>query len=309
MPRIFRKLAILHKIETVYGQAPTPAPAAVDAIIGKNVQFTPIESGEVSRDLLLPYLGNQGVILTGKHAKIEFDVELAGSGAAGTAPKWASLMRACGFAETLQATTSATYSIVEASVSSSTIYFEIDGVRHIMLGCRGTFSINIAPKAIPNFKFMMTGLLGTITDQALTPVTTTGWQVPLEGSSANTTMSLHGWSSVAESLSIDLGNQVVPRFLIGSESVIITDRRVTGQAVVEATNLATINWFQRALARTRGTLSLVHGTEPGNIVEITAPAIEIGKITQGQTDGILNYQLPLSFVPVAGRDELVIISR
>ena len=86
MPRIFRKLAILHKIETVYGQAPTPAPAAVDAIIGKNVQFTPIESGEVSRDLLLPYLGNQGVILTGKHAKIEFDVELAGSGAAGTAP-------------------------------------------------------------------------------------------------------------------------------------------------------------------------------------------------------------------------------
>ncbi|WP_347268180.1 phage tail tube protein [Paracoccus sp. (in: a-proteobacteria)] len=307
MPRILRKLAILHKIETAYGQAPTPAPAAADAIIGKNVSFTPIEAEEVPRELLLPYMGNQGVILTGKHAKLEFDVELAGAGAAGTAPKWASLMRACGFAETLQASTSATYSIVESNVSSSTIYFEVDGVRHVLLGCRGTLSISIAPKSIPSLRFAMTGLLGTITDQVATPVTMTGWQTPVDASSANTTMSLHGWASVAESLTIDLGNTVTPRFLIGSESVIIPDRKVTGQAVVEATSLATINWFQRALDRTRGVLSLVHGTVAGNIVEINAPSVEIGKVTQGQTDGILNYSLPLSFVPVSGRDELSIV--
>ena len=54
MPRIFRKLAILHKMETAYGTAPTPAPAAPDAIIGKNVSFTPLEAGEIDRGLLLP---------------------------------------------------------------------------------------------------------------------------------------------------------------------------------------------------------------------------------------------------------------
>ena len=307
MPRIFRKLAILHKMETAYGTAPTPAPAAADAIIGKNVSFTPLEAGEIDRGLLLPYMGNQGVILTGKHSKLEFDIEIAGAGAAGTAPKWASLMKACGYAETLQAATSATYSIVESNVSSSTIYFEVDGVRHVMLGCRGTMSMNIVPKEIPSFRFSMTGLLGTITDQALTPVTMTGWQTPVDASLANTTMSLHGWASVAESLSIDLGNTVTPRFLIGSESVIISDRKVTGQAVVEATSLATINWFQIALARTRGALTLAHGKTAGNIVEITAPAVEVGKISQGQTDGILNYTLPLNFVPVTGRDELTIV--
>lgn len=307
MPRILRKLAILNKIETTYGT--NSAPAALNAIIGKNVSFTPIEADEVSRDLLLPYMGNQGVILTGKHAKLEFDVEIAGSGTAGTAPKWASLMRACGFAETLQATTSATYNIVEDNQTSTTIFFEVDGVRHIMLGCRGTLSLNFAPKAIPSFRFSLTGLLGTITDQALTAVTQAGWSTPVEASSANTTLTLHGYSGAAESLSIDLGNTVTPRFLIGSESVIISDRKTTGQAVLEATTLATINWFQRALARTRGALSLVHGTAAGNIVEITAPAVEVGKITQGQTDGILNYTVPLSFCPVSGRDELVIISR
>lgn len=309
MPRLFRKLGILAKIETTYGTAPTPAPAAVDAMIGTNVSFTPIEGEEVSRDLYLPYLGNQGVILAGKHAQLEFEVEMAGAGAAGTAPKYGPLLRICGFAQTLTASTEAVYTIVEDGVESGTIYFLMDGVRHILLGARGNVSLNMAPKGIPRFRFSLTGMLGTIADATLPAVTTAGWSTPLECSSANTTMTLHGWNSVAESLSIDLGNTVTPRFLIGSESVIISDRRTTGTAVVEATTLATMNWFARALDRTRGALSVIHGTVAGNIVEIDAPAIEIGKISQGQTDGILNYSLPLSLCPVAGRDEIAITVR
>lgn len=305
--RRFRKLAILHKIETTYGLS--AAPVAANAVIGTNVTFTPMEGQEVSRDLLLPYLGNQGIVLAGVHAKLEFEVEIAGAGAAGSAPKYASLLRACGFAETLSAGVSASYSIVEDGVESSTLFFEMDGVRHILLGCRGNVSASLNPMGIPHYRFTLTGLLGTITDQLLTAVTLTGWQTPLVASSANTTMSLHAWPSVAESLSIDLGNVVTPRFLIGEESVIISDRKTTGSAVVVATSLATINWFQRALDRTRGALSIVHGKTAGNIVEITAPAVEIGKVTQGQKDGILNYSLPLSFCPVNGMDELLIVVR
>jgi hypothetical protein len=304
MPRLFRKMAILAKIETTYGVSSVPA--AINAMVGKNVTFTPLEAEEVSRDLMLPYLGNQGVILTGKHAKLEFDIEMAGAGAAGTAPKYGPLIRCCGFSETTSAGVSVTYAIAESGVASATIFFEIDGVRHIMLGVRGTLSVNVTPKGIPFYRFSVTGMLGTITDQALTAVTTAGWTTPVEASSANTTMSLHGWSSIAESLTIDLGNTVVPRFLIGSESVIISDRKATGQAVVEATSLATIDWFARAIARTRGALALAHGKTAGNIVEIACPALEIGKITQGQTDGILNYTLPLAACPVNGMDELVI---
>lgn len=186
MPRLFRKLAILHKLETTYGINSTPA--AVNAVIGTNVNFTPIEAEEVGRDLLLTYMGNQGVILAGKHARLEFEVEIAGSGTAGTAPKWGALMRACGFGETVQAGSRVTYGIVEDNVASATIFFEVDGLRHILLGARGTMSVNIAPKAIPRFRFVMTGLLGTITDQVLTPVTIAGWQTPLDPSSDNTTM-------------------------------------------------------------------------------------------------------------------------
>ena len=306
--RRWNKLAILHKLETVYGTNATPL--AADALIGTNVSFSPIEAEEVSRDLMLPYMGSQGVVLAGIHAKLEFDVEIAGAGAAGTVPKFGSALRACGMAETVTAATKVEYTIVEDGVESSSVYFVSDKVQHVLLGCRGTCSMSFTPKGIPRFRFAFTGLLGTITDIGAMPaVTMAGWTTPLTVSKLNTTMTLHGWASVAESLSVDLGNTVNPRFLIGGESVMIADRKSKGSAVVEGRSLATVDWFAKALARTRGALSLIHGTVAGNIVEIAAPAVEIGRPTQGQTDGIVNYTLPLDLCPSAGLDELKIIVR
>ena len=306
--RRWKKLAILNKIETAYRTDSTPT--AADALIATNVTFTPLEGDEVSRDLMLPYLGNQGVVLAGIHGRMEFEIEVAGAGAAGTVPKYGSILRACGMAETINAGTDVVYSIVEDDVESTSIYFISDGVQHVLLGARASVSMNFTPKQIPKFRFTVVGLLGTITDIATMPaVIMTGWQTPLHVQMANTTMSLHGWDSVAESLAIDLGNTLTPRFLIGDELVMISDRRSTGTAVVEARGLATVDWFDKALNRGRGALNLVHGIDAGNIVEIDAPAVEIGRLTQGQTDNISNYSLPLSLCPVNGRDELTITVR
>lgn len=306
--RRWRKLAILAKIEASYGS--DAAPAAANAIIATNVNFTPIEGDEVSRDLILPYLGNQGVVLAGIHGKISFDVEVAGAGVAGDVPQYGVLLRACGMAETVTPATSVVYTIVETGVEAASIYFESDGVRHVLLGARGNMSVNVTPKGIPRFTFTMTGLLGQITDIAMmSAVMTAGLVTPVTVSKANTQMTLHGWSAVAESLALDLGNTVTPRFLIGDELVMIPNRSTTGTAVVEARSLATVNWFARALDRTRGILALTHGTVAGNTVELNAPAVEIGKPTQGNTDNISNYTLPLSLCPSAGLDELSITVR
>ena len=305
--RLKNKLAILHKIETTY--ATSAAPAVADAILAKNPTLNLLQADEVSRDLLLPYLGNQGIILTGKHASLEFDVEVAGAGVAGDIPKYGSLLRICGLSETVVADTSVTYNIVEDGVESGTLYFNQDGVQHVLLGCRATVSVNFAPKQIPHFRFSVTGLFGQVTDAALPAVSQAGWITPVEGSSANTEFSLHGLPGVAESLSLDLGNTVTPRFLIGSESVIITDRKSSGSATLEARLVAQADWFGKAISRARGVLSLEHGKTEGNIVEFTAPAVEIGKPSPGDTDNIVNYSLPLSLVPVNGRDELSIVVR
>lgn len=304
--RKHNKLAMLHKLETTYGE--DAAPTAANALLAANVTITPIEGQEVSRDLLLPYMGNQGVVLAGIYARVEFDLEIAGSGTAGEPPKIGSILRVAGMSETITAGQDVTYEIVEDAVESGSLYFISDKVRHVLLGGQANIAPSFAPSSIPRFRVTYLGLLGTITDVAAMPaVTNAGWTTPETVSKANTTMSLHGWPSVAESLSVDLGNTLTPRFLIGDEKILISNRSSTGTAVVEARSLAEVDWFDRALKRTRGELKLTHGKVPGNIVELTAPAVEVGKPSQGQTDGIVNYSLPLSLCTVEGLDELKLV--
>jgi len=308
MARRWNKLAMLFKLEATYGT--DAAPVAANAIVGTNVTFTPIEGEEVSRDLLLPYMGNQGVVLAGIYARLEFEVEVAGAGAAGDVPAYGSILRAAGMAETVTAGTDVTYTIIEDDVESGSLYFISDKVQHVLLGCQANIAPSFAPSAIPRFRVTVLGLLGTITDIAAMPaVTMADWMTPLTVSKANTTLSLHGWNAVAESVSVDLGNTLTPRMLIGEELIAVSARSSTGTAVVKATTLATVNWFQKALDRTRGALSLIHGTKAGNTVEIVAPAVEIGKPSQSQTNNIINYSLPLSLCSVDGMDEMKIIVR
>lgn len=303
--RRFRKLSVLAKIETGYGTDSTPTGAA-NGVQMKNVTFTPLEAEEVSRDLMLPYLGNQGVDLAGIYAKIEGEIELAGSGTAGTVPAWGVVARICGLAETVSAGASVVYSPVSDGFESGSIYWNHDGVKHVLLGVRGNITAEFAAKKHPVFKVSLMGLLGTITDAAIPATVLTAFKKPLIVSKAATTLSIHGVASPAESFSFDMGQKVEPRFLIGDESIELTERSATGTAVVEAAPLATVDWFSKAKARTRDVLQLVHGTVAGNIVQIDGAAVEIGKPTQGQSQGILTYSLPLAFCPVSGNDELTI---
>lgn len=303
--RYFRKLVILAKIEVTYGTDPTPTGAA-NAMQINDVTITPLAGSDETRDLLLPYLGNQGKILVGNYVQLQFNVEIAGSGAAGTPPAYGPLLRACGMAETIVDDTSVAYEPVSSDYESVTAWANLDGVRHILLGARGTVNLTLTPLKIPRWTFQLWGLLGTITDTALPTPTLTGFVLPVPVNKTNTTLSLHGASQIAESVSLDLGNKCEPRLLIGSESIEITDRQSTGTVVVEATTIATKDWFGIAKARTRGALAAVHGIVAGNIVTIGAPAVEIGRPTYGNTQGIANYSLPLDLCPSSGDDEFAI---
>ena len=306
MTRYTRKMAVLAKIETTSGTDSNPTGTA-NAMQFVNVSYAPIEGDEVSRDLMLPYLGNSGILLAGTYGKFEGEIEIAGAGTAGTAPAYGPLLRACGLAEVTTAGTSVVYSPVSAAFESISLYFNHDGVNHVLLNTRGNVVATFEPKKIPKFKFSFVGLLGTWTDAALPTVTLTGFKTPLLVSKTNTpTFTLHGNAAPGESLTLDLGQKVEPRFLIGSESIEISDRSASGTAVIEARPLATVNWFDRAKTRTRGTLQLIHGTTAGSIVQIDAPAVEIGKPTQGVSQGIITYSLPLILCPSAGNDELTI---
>jgi hypothetical protein len=98
MSLLTRKRTLLAKIEGTYGT--DPSPGSSDAMLVKNLNFTPINSELVSRDLIRPFLGNSQTLLAQLSCAIDFEVELAGAGIPGVAPAWGRLLRACAFSET-----------------------------------------------------------------------------------------------------------------------------------------------------------------------------------------------------------------
>ena len=134
-----RKRLIQVKGEATYGT--DSSPAGTDALLVRNLEITPIEADVVSRDLIRNYLGNSPQLLANTRVSITFQVELAGSGTAGTPPRYGALLRACGLLEAVVASTSVTYTPRSAGFESATIYFNNDGIRHVLTGCRGTFKL------------------------------------------------------------------------------------------------------------------------------------------------------------------------
>ena len=101
MALLSRKRLILCKSEASYGVDITPA--GTDALLVRSLDVTPIEADVVSRNLIRNYLGNSDQLLAQTRVSISFQVEMAGSGAAATAPRFSSLLKACGMAETITA--------------------------------------------------------------------------------------------------------------------------------------------------------------------------------------------------------------
>lgn len=307
--RYWRKKAVLAKIETGYGVDAAPL-ATANAMVVSDVTQTPLAGEEISRDLYVPWLGEQKRYLVGNYATLAFSVEFCGSGTAGTAPKWGALLRACGFAETVAAGTQVIYELASEGHESLSFYYYDDGVLHVMLGARGTVRIETGAKQILRLAFTFTGLLGPISDAALPSVTYTGWIEPDPISKVLTTFSLHGYAAGTERITLDVGNVVGKIELINREAIEITDRKVNGSVVIEAPLLAQKNFFATALAHTTGPIALTHGTVPGKITGISGPALQIGRPTTARgNDGKSMLTVPFWALPDAGDDELTFFAK
>jgi hypothetical protein len=306
MPLLSRKRLILAKTETTYGTDPTPTGAA-NAILVRNLEITPLQADTVSRDLIRPYLGTSDQLLAQTRVEVSFEVELAGAGAAGTAPAYGPVLKACGLSETVVATTSVTYAPVSATFSSATIYYFNDTIRHKLTGCRGTFTLNAEVGAIPFITFNLTGIYNAPTDETVPTPTYANQAAPLIFKNGNTSnFSIFSYSGCLQSLNFELANEMIYRELVGcSKEVLITNRAPSGTCVIEAPSIATKDFFTIANGSTTGSISFQHGATAGNIVTFTTAQSDIGSPTYSDQDGIQMLNLPYLAIPTsAGNDEL-----
>lgn len=192
--------------------------------------------------------------------------------------------------------------------TSASIYFNVDGVRHVLLGARGSVSFDVSAKQIPVIKWTFTGLMGTISDQSLPSADYTGWQTPVTVSTANTTdLNLLGYNgAVLQTLNFDVANNVVYRQLVGAEAVLITDRKPVGKVSIEATTVTAKDWWTQAKNATTGVFAVKHGQTAGNIIGVTAPKVQLMNPAYSDSDGVAMMDFDMAFIPngAAGNDEI-----
>jgi len=299
MALLLRKRLILVETESTYGADPTPTGA--DAVLVRDLSITPQSSDVVSRDLIRPYLGASQQLLANTKVECTFSVELAGSGAAGTAPQYGKALQACGLSETIAANTSVKYEPESSGFNSVTIHYNIDGVRHKVTGCRGNLTLNANVGEIPSLDFAFTGIYNPPDDTALPTPSYANQDDPLIFKNGNTSsFALLSYAGALQSLSMDLGTSLVYRELVGgSKEVLITDRAVSGSVSIEAVLMGTKDFFASAVDddAALGNLQFTHGSTAGNIVQFTSSKVDIGDVSYGDQDGIAMLEIPYTCVP------------
>lgn len=301
----WKSKTLLAKIETTYGVDSVPTGAA-NAVLGLNVSFSPMEGQDVVRNTERPTLGADPTVPAALYAKLSFEVDLVGSGTLGVAPAWGPLIRACGVAQVVTADTKVEYTPVTDDHESASIYFQIDTTRHVLLGSRGTAQLMVNAQGLPVIKFDFTGLFATPTEQVKPTVDFTAWQAAAIASKANTpTFTIGATPFVLRNFTFGLGNAVEPRMLIGTESILITDKNESLDATVEAVPVTTYNPYAVAQTQTLQAIALTHGTVAAKRVKLIVPSAQQARLASLDTGNQNIVEWPLKFapLPIAGNDQ------
>ena len=318
MPRKTRLTAILAKIETVYGTDSVPTGAA-DALLVSNPTHS-YTYNNAARDNIKAFLGNDEELVGTRFVTCGFDVELSGSGTAGTAPAWGKLLRACAMAETISAGNRVEYNPISTAFESLTIYYHRDGVLHKALGCMGTAEFKLEEGAIPKISFSFTGIDGGPAAVANPTQVLTAWRTPLVVTTANSASVKLGATYAAGALSggtdfcsrglmLNLGNDVQYSSMLGPcTGVDIPNRASTGSMQLDLDAAAEVAAYTAISANTLTSVGLMHGTVAGARVLVFAPAVQRINPTQQDFQGRIQIGMDLRVLPLTGNDELRIVS-
>lgn len=307
---LINREVILAKTEVTYGTDSVPVEAD-DAMLVENISWSNEGLRMNERPAVRASLGQLQQVFGGTLRTMTFDVELKGSGAAGTPPEFAPLLRACAMSEAVSALTSVTYEPESdpASIESITIYYFEDGKRYIYTGVRGSVSFNFETGALGKMSFTLTGHLTGPTDVALVdPVLLT--IVP--EAILNAAFSVGGFAAVINALSLDLANTVaMPPDMASTDGyaeVQITARDPNGSYDPEAELVATEDpWADlisdAALAFSVGPI----GASAGNIIDFDMPAVSYRDLSPGDRDGVRTYEIPYGAAEASGDDEVSLV--
>lgn len=192
------------------------------------------------------------------------------------------------------------------SMESSTLYYWRDGIKHALLGCRGSFSLNLAAGEFGALQFAISGLYAAPTDTSMPSLADPGLLPPIV---ENIGLMLGSYVPAAQQFGFDLAANVVQQPNVnkpeGVGGLDITSRAPVGSCNPEADTLAAFNPWSEWRAGSSVDMVAKLGTAPGNRIRMDFPKVGYTNVTYTDREGVLAYDIPLAFSG-AGDDEIIL---
>lgn len=272
----FDDLVLLAATETTEGTDPTPATSA--AILTTGATAMRVMGGRLDRNAAKQYSGNDLAYYVGKHVELSATVEIAGSGAAGTAPHIDALMQMSKHLKTSNSGVSTVYTPQTRQTVSGAIYFYHGTDLWKILGCMANGRISLTKDGIPSMSFTIKGRFDLPEHNASPPAATfANLQAPIPLSKDNTpTASLHTFAMELESFEFEFGTPLNFDDRPGGARVKTSGRRMaSGSITFVEPYLSAKDFYAIANARTTGALQIVHGITAGKIWQFDAAAVQL----------------------------------
>jgi hypothetical protein len=321
MGRSTRSFALLAKLEVTYNVDPIPTGGA-NAMLVKNLQVNPLNAQNVDRALLRPFFGGSEQLVGTAFKEVSFDIELIGASAAGVAPAWGPLLRACGMAETLIAVTRVDYTPVTVSLESVRIYCNYAGVQHNIGGARGDCTVSLKIGEIPMLRFRFQGIDNSESEVALPSVTLSAFQTPQVVTAAFTpnfklggTVSPTGAPAISAGtafpstgLEISFGNSLNFKNLIGLQEMEIVDREMAGHIDIDQTAAQEVAQMVKVRGNTLESIAIEHGSAATKKSLVYLPFAQKLNPTYVDLNKSLLQGYDIRAVPSAGNDEFRLVT-
>lgn len=302
------------KIETVYGTDAVPT-AAANAALTRNFKATPIAVDQIDRNLDRSVRGRTKSAPSNARQTLSYELEAAGSGAAGTAPAWFTDLQACGMdVPTISAGVSATirFAAIGVALSALSVYHWEGNQKSVGLGARGTFGWDFTAGAYPFFKLDMQAMLPTgsvVSDNVPGAPTLAAWKDPLEVNTTNTDFLLDGFAAVLRSFTGDVNANVKARNLVGGNYIQRGNHGITGKIVMEAPTIASKDYFGTLRVGNEIVVQLIHGVAAGSIVQFDSSHLQILQIERTEEDDVSMFTIDYALNAGTTPDDLIITAK
>jgi hypothetical protein len=265
-----------------------------------------------TRDLDLPYFGARPQTPINLRRGATFNIDMAGSGTANTAPQWMKMNRIAGFDAGVPGASSVIQTPISSGIVSASHWSYLDNLLLKSIGSRASMGIRVTDDEFPYFSYTVLGRAPTALAEEAAPGNPvyTPWKDPVLASTENTTFLLDGFALPLRSLELDSNNELAFRSLIGPQDrVTWRNRAWGGRIMAELPDLASKDYFAKIRSMATSVMSLVHGVTAGNIVQIDAPRVQITGIDLPEEDGVIMLALDVVLLPNAGNDEIIFTSK